>query len=97
MNENWMNKEIQFILYQLPEKDVMVQAIIKDETIWATQKAMTQIFGVGVSAISKHLSHIFEEGELDRNVVISNMETTTKHGAIDGKRQHDETAFYSLE
>ena len=96
MDENWMNKEIQFILYQLPEKDVMVQAIIKDETIWAMQKAMAQIFGVGVSAVSKHLSHIFEEGELDRNVVISKMETTTQHGAIDGKQQHNETAFYSL-
>ena len=56
-----MNKEIQFILYQLPDEEGRVQVVIKDETIWATQKAMAQLFGVGVPAISKHLAHIFEE------------------------------------
>ena len=71
--------------------------VIKDETIWATQKAMAQLFGVGVPAISKHLAHIFEEGELDRNVAVSKMETTTQHGAIEGKTQTNETAFYWAE
>ena len=61
-----MTNEIQFILYQLPEEEGKVQVIIKDETIWATQKAMAQLFGVGVPAISKHLKNIFEEKELDR-------------------------------
>ena len=56
-----MNNEIQFILYQLPDEEGRVQVVIKDETIWATQKAMAQLFGVGVPAISKHLAHIFEE------------------------------------
>ena len=92
-----MNNEIQFILYNLPDEEGRVQVVIKDETIWATQKAMAQLFGVGVPAISKHLAHIFEEGELDRNVVVSKMETTTQHGAIEGKTQTNETAFYSLD
>ena len=91
-----MNNEIQFILYQLPDEEGRVQVIIKDETIWATQKAMAQLFGVGVPAISKHLTHIFEEGELDKDVAVSKMETTTQHGAIEGKTQTNETAFYSL-
>ena len=91
-----MNK-IQFILYQLPEEEGKVQVVIKDETIWATQKAMAQLFGVGVPAISKHLKNIFEEKELDEQVVVSKMEITTQHGAIEGKMQRNETAFYSLD
>ena len=62
-----------------------MQVVIKDETIWCTQKAMAQLFGVGVPAISKHLKNIFSEGELVSEVVISILETTTQHGAIEGK------------
>ena len=65
-----------------------MQVVIKDETIWCTQKAMAQLFGVGVPAISKHLKNIFSEGELDSEVVISILETTTQHGAIEGKIRH---------
>ncbi len=92
-----MTNDIQFILYQLPEEEGKVQVVIKDETIWATQKAMAQLFGVGVPAISKHLKNIFEEKELDEQVVVSKMEITTQHGAIEGKVQRNETAFYSLD
>ncbi|MBR5061636.1 MAG: virulence RhuM family protein [Prevotella sp.] len=86
-----MNNEIQFILYQLPDEEGRVQVVIKDETIWATQKAMAQLFGVGVPAISKHLKNIIEEGELIEDSVISKMETT----ASDGKNYL--TTFYSLD
>ncbi len=72
--------DIQFILYNLPEEDGKVQVVIKDETIWATQKAIAQLFGVGIPAISKHLKNIFDEGELQKGVVISKMEITTPHG-----------------
>ena len=92
-----MNNEIQFILYQLPDEEGRVQVVIKDETIWATQKAMAQLFGVGIPSISKHLTHIFNEGELDKDVVVSKMEIATQHGAIEGKTQMSETAFYSLD
>ena len=92
-----MNNEIQFILYHLPDEEGKVQVVIKDDTIWATQKAMAQLFGVGIPAISKHLKHIFEEGELDKEVVVSKMEITTQHGAIEGKTQKNETTFYSLD
>ena len=79
-----MNNEIQFILYQLPEEEGKVQVVIKDETIWATQKAMAQLFDVGVPDISKHLRKKFETGELDKDVVVSKMGITTPHGAIEG-------------
>ena len=72
-----MSKEIQFLLYSLPDEEGKVQVVIKDETIWATQKAMAQLFGVGVPAISKHMKNIFEEKELEEQVVVSKMEITT--------------------
>lgn len=92
-----MPNEIQYILYNLPDETGKIQVIVKDETIWCTQKAMAQLFGVGVPAVSKHLKHIFEEGELDENVVVSFLEITTQHGAIEGKTQQKETKFYSLD
>ena len=86
-----MNNEIQFILYQLPEEEGKVQVVIKDETIWATQKAMAQLFDVNIPAISKHLKNIFDEGELAEDSVISKMETT----ADDVKTYL--TQYYSLD
>ena len=71
--------ETQFILYQLPDEEGVIQVVVKDETIWATQKAMAQLFGVGVPAVSKHLSNILEEGELIENSVVSKMEITEKN------------------
>ena len=88
-----MNNEIQSLLYQLPDEEGKVQVVIREETIWATQKAIAQLFGIGVPAISKHLTHIFDEGELDKEVVVSKMEITTQHGAIEGKTQKSETTF----
>ena len=86
-----MDREVQFLLYNMPEDSGKVQVVIKDETIWCTQKAMAQLFGVGVPAVSKHLKNIFEEGELMADSVISKMETT----ATDDKIY--ETSYYSLD
>lgn len=75
-----MKGEIQFLLYNLPEDSGKVQVVIKEDTIWCTQKAMAQLFGVGVPAISKHLKGIFEEGELPYNTTVSKMETVVNRG-----------------
>ena len=90
-------KEIQFLIYSTPKEDVKIEAVVKDETLWLTQKAMAELFGVKVPAISKHLKKIFEEGELEESVVISKMEITTQHGAIKDKTQQNETQFYNLD
>ena len=92
-----MDKELNFLIYNTPNEDVAVNAVIKDESIWLTQKAMAELFDVGVPAISKHLKNIFEEGELEEKVVISILETTTEHGAIEGKTQTKPTRFYNLD
>lgn len=86
--------EIQFLMY---EADETVEVLVQDETIWATQKSIAQLFDVGVPAISKHLKNIFESGELDEKVVVSIMETTTQHGAMEDKTQTKKVKYYNLD
>ena len=83
--------EIQFILYQLPEEEGKVQVVIKDETIWATQKAMAQLFDCSTDNIGLHLKNIFASGELDKDSVTEKISAT----AADGKNYL--TTFYSLD
>ena len=64
----------------MPDDTGNVQVVIKDETIWCTQKAMAQLFGVGVPAISKHLSRIYEEKELNKDTTVSKMEIVVNRG-----------------
>ena len=90
-----MDREVQFLLYNMPEESGKVQVVIKDETIWCTQKAMAQLFGVGVPAISKHLKNIFEEGELLQEMTISKMETVINRGKR-GK-VNEQIDFYNLD
>ena len=90
-----MSNEIQFLLYNMPDSDGKVQVVIKGETLWCTQKAMAQLFGVGVPAISKHLKNIFAEGELDPDTTISKMETVVNRG-IRGEVK-ELIDFYSLD
>ncbi len=90
-------KSSNFILYSDENGDVKVEVFPKDETLWLTQKAMAELFGVRVPAISKHLKNIFDSGELDENMVVSILEITTKHGAIKGKTQQKLTKFYNLD
>ena len=92
-----MPSDFRFLMYNSAEEDVSVNAVIKDESIWLTQKAMAELFGVQVPAISKHLKNIFEDGELKEEVVVSKMEIPTPHGAIPGKTQVNDTKFYNLD
>jgi hypothetical protein len=90
-----MGKEIQFLLYSMPDEQDKVQVVVKDETIWCTQKAMSQLFGVGVPAISKHLNHIFEEGELSKDATVSKMEIVVNRGFRGGVTELVD--FYNLD
>ena len=86
-----MKDEIQFILYNLPDEDGKVQVIIRDETLWCTQKAMSQLFGVDRTVVSKHLKNIFESSELQQDSVCAKF----AHTAEDGKIYN--TQFYNLD
>lgn len=83
-----MENDFNFLVYQTAEENVSVNAFVKDETIWLTQKAMAELFDVDKSSISRHLKNIFNDGELDEKVVVAKIATTTQHGAIKGKTQN---------
>ncbi len=87
----------EFLLYTAPNGEIKVEVLLGNETIWLTQKRMAELFGVGVPAISKHLKNIFESGELQEEVVVSILESTTEHGAIAGKTQTQHVKYYNLD
>ena len=89
-----MANEFNFLVYNAPNRDVKVNAVIKDDTIWLTQKSMAELFGVQTPAISKHLSNIYAEGELQEAATISKMETVQIEGNRQITRQVD---FYNLD
>lgn len=69
-----ITKQMEMVLYRTEDDDVTVSALIKDETIWLTQKAMAELFGIDKSGISRHLAKIFESGELDEEVVVAKLQ-----------------------
>ena len=75
-----MSSQNQFLLFTAPDGAVKVEVFFKDETVWLTQKALAEVFGVKVPAINKHLKNIFESGELVEESVISILETTAASG-----------------
>lgn len=89
-----MSREFQFLMYQSADEDISVNAVIRDETIWLTQKSMAKLFDVDVPAISKHLSNIYDEGELMRDSTISKMEIVQQEGNRQVKREQN---FYNLD
>ncbi len=89
-----MMKDFQFLIYRSALEDVTVNVIIRDDTIWLTQKAMAELFNVGIPAISKHLQNIYDEGELNRDATVSKMETVQAEGEREVKRNVD---FYNLD
>ena len=86
--------DFNFLIYKTAEEDITVNAVIRDETIWLTQKAMSELFGVQAPAISKHLNNIYEEGELLASSTISKMEIVQEEGSRAVKRLVD---FYNLD
>ena len=85
------------LLYSDESGKEYISVVFKDETFWLTQKVMAELFDVQTPAISKHLKNIFADGELEENMVVSKMETTTRHGAVQGKTQTNDTKFYNLD
>ena len=68
---NIIQKQFEMILYSTDSEDVTVNAIVKDESIWLSQKGMADLFGIDKSGISRHLSNIFKSGELSKEVVVA--------------------------
>ena len=75
-----MSNEIQFLLYTMPEAEGKVQVVIKEETLWCTQKAMAQLFGIDKSGISRHISNIYKTGELQQDTTVAKIATVVNRG-----------------
>lgn len=90
-----MNSEI--LIYQNPDGNIKIDVRLEDETVWLTQAQMGQLFGKDKRTISEHIRNIFNEEELDENVVVRKFRTTTQHGAIPGKTQEHEVKGYNLD
>jgi hypothetical protein len=87
----------EIIFYRTPEGEQRIEVVFRDENFWMTQKALADLFGVNVPTVSKHLKNIFESGELVEAVVVSILEITTPHGAMEGKTQTNKVKFYNLD
>lgn len=87
-------QESDFLLYAGEDGKTRAQVILGDETVWASQKTMSEIFDVGIPDISKHISNIFSESELERDATVSNLEIVQQEGSRQVKRNID---FYNLD
>ena len=89
-----MNKELQFLMYNTPEEDVSVNAVVKDETIWLTQKAMAELFDCSTDNISLHLKNIYNDGELNESATTEEFSVVQKEGSREIRRT---PKFYNLD
>ena len=90
-----MANEIQFLLYNMPKEEGKVQVVIKDDTIWCTQKAMTQLFGIDKSGISRHIANIYKDNELSPDTTVAKIATVVNRG-IRGEIE-ELVDFYNLD
>jgi hypothetical protein len=89
--------QTELLIYQNSDGQIKIDVRLEDETVWLTQHHMAQLFGKSKKTISEHIRNIFNEGELDENVVIRKFRTTTRHGAMLDKTQSREVLFYNLD
>lgn len=89
------NSEI--LIYQAADGKIKIDVRLEDETVWLTQDHMAGLFGKSKKTISEHIRNIFNEGELDEQVVVRKFRTTTQHGAMPNKTQSRDVLFYNLD
>lgn len=89
-----MNNEFEFLVYRSVQEDVSVNAVIKDETVWLTQKAMAELFGCTPDNISLHLKNIYADGELIENATAEEFSVVQQEGSRQVKRN---ILFYNLD
>lgn len=92
-----ITKQMEMVLYRTEDDSVTVSALIKDESIWITQKAMAELFGVDKSGISRHLANVFVSGELEETLGVAKIATPNPHGRTEGTTQFIPTNYYNLD
>ena len=96
MNEE-LNNAGKIIIYQTEDGLTKIDVKVEDDTVWLSLDQMAELFQRNKSTISRHIKSIFEEGELNREVVVAKYATTTQHGAIEGKQQTHWVDYYNLD
>ena len=91
MNDN------NIVIYQSEDGKVHLDVKYNEETLWLTQQQLCELYQTSKSNVSEHIKHIFEDGELEKDVVVRNFRITTQHGAIEGKTQSRDVAHYNLD
>ena len=84
-------------IYQAPDSSAEIKVQFDEDTVWLNRQQLSTLFNRDRSVISRHISNIFKEGELEKEVVCAKYAHTAKHGAIKGKEQQLETEYYNLD
>ena len=92
-----MEDKGQILLYQTLDGESRIEVRLQGETVWLSLEQMAELFQRNKSTISRHIKNVFEEGELEREVVVAKFATTTQHGAIEGKSQTHIVDYYNLD
>lgn len=90
-----MNNQI--IIYNTEDGKAKINLKYEDGTVWLSQNEIAELFQTSKQNISKHIKNIFEDGELDKEVVVNYKLTTSQHGAMTDKTQDNLVSYYSLE
>ncbi len=101
MNNNDTNIQLtsndEMLIYKSQDGTIKVDVLFQDETVWLSQEQMAMLFGKGRTTISEHIHNVFEEGELNEEVVCRKFRHTTQHGAIEGLSQTKDVKYYNLD
>ncbi len=92
-----MNPDTQIEIYKTPDGNLEIQVNLDKETVWLNRQQLSLLFDRDIKTIGKHINNVFDEGELDKKVVVANFATTTQHGAIKGKTQTLKVEHYNLD
>ena len=92
-----MEDKGQILLYQTPDGESRIEVRLQGETVWLNQEQMAELFQRNKSTISRHINNAYEEGELKKEEVIAFFANTTQHGAVEGKSQTHQVAYYNLD
>ena len=97
MKNDIIENKTELVIYESKDGNIKLDVNLENETVWLSLEQMTRLFGRDKSVISRHIKNIFAEGELDKDEVVANVATTTKHGALDGKTQTHMIDYYNLD
>ena len=92
-----MTENNNIVIYQSEDGKVHLDVVYNEETLWLTQQQLCELYQTSKSNVSEHIKHIFDDGELEKAVVVRNFRITTQHEAIEGKTQSRDVAHYNLD